>query len=152
MTITILALDLGTKTGWAIHKRDGAITSGTQSFAPKRFDGGGVRYLNFKRWLTEMKNTAGGFDYVQFEEVRRHAGVDAAHAYGGFMATLTAWCEHHEIPYSGVGVGIWKKVIIGKGNAAKEDVIRWAVANGFRPEDDNNADALAILHFAMLSI
>ena len=152
MTITILALDLGTKTGWAIHKRSGEINSGTYNFAPKRFDGGGVRYLNFKRWLTELKNTVGEIDFIQFEEVRSHAGVDAAHAYGGFLATLTAWAEHHDIPYSGVGVGVWKKSIIGKGNAAKEEVIKWAEKNGHTPKDDNNADALAILHFAMLSI
>ena len=38
---TILALDLGTTTGWALHGCDGLITSGTVSFRPGRFDGGG---------------------------------------------------------------------------------------------------------------
>jgi hypothetical protein len=60
---------------------------------------------------------------VYFEEVRRHAGVDAAHAYGGFMAHLTAWCEHHQIPYQGVPVGTIKKHATGKGNANKDQMI-----------------------------
>ena len=40
---TILALDLGTTTGWAIRGFDGLITSGTVSFKPSRYDGGGMR-------------------------------------------------------------------------------------------------------------
>lgn len=46
MNPTILALDLGTQTGWAIANPSGAITSGTQSFRPQRFEGGGMRYLD----------------------------------------------------------------------------------------------------------
>jgi len=47
---TILALDLGTTTGWAIRGFDGLITSGTVSFKPGRYDGGGMRYLRFTNW------------------------------------------------------------------------------------------------------
>ena len=38
----LLALDLGTTTGYAIRTRDGTIASGTVSFRPSRYDGGGV--------------------------------------------------------------------------------------------------------------
>ncbi len=48
----ILALDLGTSTGWALRAHDGLITSGTVSFKPGRFDGGGMRYLRFSNRLT----------------------------------------------------------------------------------------------------
>ena len=146
---TILALDLGTQTGWALLTRDGMINSGSESFKPGRFEGGGMRFLRFKRWLTEIKQSADELDAVYFEEVRRHAGVDAAHAYGGFMAHLTAWCEHHDIPYQGVPVGTIKKHATGKGNAGKEDMIAALVKKGFVPADDNEADALALLHWAI---
>ncbi len=149
MTTTILALDLGTTTGWALRSSDGTITSGTTSFRPQRFDGGGMRFLRFKRWLTEIKHSCDGIDCLYFEEVRRHAGVDAAHAYGGFLATLTAWCEHHQIPYQGVPVGTIKKHATGKGNAGKADVIAAIRARGHVPIDDNEADALALLHWAI---
>jgi len=145
----ILSLDLGTRTGWALLGRDGSITSGSESFKPQRFEGGGMRYLRFKRWLTEVKQSADGLDAVYFEEVRRHAGVDAAHAYGGFMAQLTAWGEHHDIPYQGVPVCTIKKHATGKGNAGKQEMVAAMQALGFRPEDDNEADALALLMWAI---
>jgi Holliday junction resolvasome RuvABC endonuclease subunit len=152
MISTILALDLGTTTGWALRTPDGAITSGTQSFRPQRFEGGGMRFLRFKRWLTELKAHADGIDSLHFEEVRRHVSTDAAHAYGGFLATLTSWCEHHQIPYQGVPVGTIKKHATGKGNASKDDMITAMRRLGHVPTDDNEADALAILHWASQSI
>jgi hypothetical protein len=149
MTSTILALDLGTTTGWALRTPDGAITSGTQSFRPQRFEGGGMRFLRFKRWLTDIKACAEGIDSLHFEEVRRHVSTDAAHAYGGFLATLTSWCEHHQIPYQGVPVGTIKKHATGKGNAGKEEVVAAMRGRGHAPADDNEADALAILHWVI---
>jgi len=148
MNSTILALDLGTLTGWALRQRDGSIISGTEPFKPQRFEGGGMRYLRFKRWLNEVL-TDGDINAVYFEEVRRHAGVDAAHAYGGFMGHLTAWCEHHNIPYQGVPVGTIKKHATGRGNAGKDEMIVAAKARGHAPVDDNEADALALLHWAI---
>lgn len=146
---TILTLDLGTTTGWALRQPDNAIISGSESFKPQRFEGGGMRFLRFKRWLTEIKQTTDGIDAIYFEEVRRHAGVDAAHAYGGFMAHLTAWCEHHGIPYQGVPVGTIKKHATGKGNASKGEMVAAAIRRGHSPSDNNEADALALLHWAI---
>lgn len=147
--MTVLALDLGTSTGWALRAADGHIVSGTESFKPGRFEGGGMRFLRFKRWLTDLKATTDGLGAIYFEEVRRHIGVDAAHAYGGFLGTLTAWCEHHQIPYSGIPVGTIKKHATGKGNAGKAEVIAAMRALGHQPGDDNEADALALLMFAL---
>jgi len=149
MNTTILALDLGTYTGWAVATCDGVISSDTQPFKPQRFEGGGMRFLRFRRWLNEMLSLTPHINVVYFEEVRRHAGVDAAHAYGGFLATLTAWCEHHNIPYQGVPVGTIKKHATGKGNASKEDMVAAARKRGHDPIDDNEADALALLHWAI---
>jgi len=148
-TTTILALDLGTITGWALAGHDGHITSGSESFKPQRFEGGGMRYLRFRRWLAELKACTDPLGWVVFEEVRRHVGVDSAHAYGGFLAHLTAWCEHHHIPYQGVPVGTIKKYATGKGNARKDAMIAAVQSRGFTPADDNEADAIALLHWAL---
>ena len=145
----VLSLDLGTTTGWAISDEDGLIKYGNVSFRQSRFQGGGMRYLRFRRWLDELLTSDSiKFGEVYFEEVRRHLGVDAAHAYGGFMATLTAWCEKNYIPYQGVPVGTIKKFATGKGNAGKQQVIDAMKKLGHDPKDDNEADALALLHFA----
>jgi len=97
----VLALDLGTTTGWALRTMDGRIVSGTHDFRPRRFEGGGMRYLRFTDWLVELAMLSHGIRRVVFEEVRRHVGTDAAHIYGGFMGALTSWCEEHEVPYQG---------------------------------------------------
>jgi Holliday junction resolvasome RuvABC endonuclease subunit len=149
MSTVVLALDLGTQTGWALSANNKNIASGSEGFKPQRFEGGGMRYLRFKRWLTEIKQSVESIDAVYFEEVRRHVGVDAAHAYGGFLATLTAWCEHHQVPYQGVPVGTIKKHATGKGNASKDEMIAAIIKRGFSPADDNEADALALLHWAL---
>jgi Holliday junction resolvasome RuvABC endonuclease subunit len=147
----ILALDLGTKTGWALFSEDEGITGGTQSFCQSRFDGGGIRFLKFHRWLEELLKCSGNkIDIVFYEEVRRHLGVDAAHIYGGFLAVLTSWCEEHKIPYHGVPVGTIKKHATGKGNAGKNEMIT-AARNlvGCHPDDDNHADAICLLYYSL---
>ena len=144
----ILALDLGTTTGWALRSGAGAVTSGTVTFKPSRFEGGGMRFLRFRRWLDEVNDLVGSLERVVFEEVRRHAGTDASHAYGGFLATLTAWCEQKSFPYEGVPVGTIKRYATGKGNADKAAMIAAMRARGFAPADDNEADALALLLWA----
>jgi len=146
---TILTLDLGTKTGWALKTLDGSITSGTEQFKHDRWQGGGMRYLKFKHWLEQMLITVERIDVIYYEEVRRHLGVDAAHAYGGFLAHLTAWCEYHQIAYEGVPVGTIKRHATGKGNANKAAMILAVKNLGYDPVDDNEADALALLHWAL---
>lgn len=141
---SILALDLGTTTGYALYA-SGKTVSGSKNFKPSRWEGGGMRYLRFRR---EFLNSFRGVREVWFEEVRRHEGVDAAHVYGGLLATLSAWCEENNVPYRGVPVGVIKKHITGKGNANKAAVIEAVRAKGFQPVDDNEADALALLSYA----
>jgi Holliday junction resolvasome RuvABC endonuclease subunit len=141
----VLALDLGTTTGWAMLC-NGKVVSGSQSFKPQRFDGGGMRYLRFSRWLAELCDVGKPIPKrVVFEEVRRHIGVDAAHAYGGFLSHLQSFCEQREIPCEGVPVGTIKKHVTGKGNANKAQMIQAVRALGYCPFDDNEADAIALL-------
>ena len=151
MDRTLLAIDLGTTTGWALKSQGGLITSGTVSFRPSRYDGGGMRYLRFQNWLAEMDRLSGPIATIWFEEVRNHKGVDASHVYGGLMATLTSWAELRGIPYQGVAVGTIKRFATGKGNANKAAMMVAARARGFSPADDNEADAIAILLWAIES-
>jgi hypothetical protein len=144
----VLALDLGTVTGWALRSQNGGITSGTMTFRPSRFEGGGMRYLRFRSWLGDMQRLSGGLQRIVFEEVRRHAGTDAAHIYGGFLAHLSAWCEERSIPYEGIPVGTIKRFATGKGNAPKDAMLAAMRARGFAPADDNEADAIAIVLWA----
>ncbi len=142
---SILALDLGSQLGWAVRLHNGPIVSGTISFKPGRFEGAGMGFLRFQRWLEETETSARPLGSIYFEEVRAHAGTLAAQVYGGFVSHLTAWCEAKGIPYQGVPVATIKKSATGKGNADKMAMIAAMHAQGFEPQDDNEADALAIL-------
>jgi hypothetical protein len=108
-----------------------------------------MRALCRRGWLQEVDETAGGVGAVYFEEVRSHRGVATAHAYGGFLAHLTAWAEANKIPYLGVPVATIKRHATGRGNADKDAVIVAVRAIGFDPADDNEADALAPLDWAL---
>ena len=148
---SILALDLGASTGWATRGTPPApevMISGTISFKSRRFEGGGMRYLRFRQWLTEVLVLAAD-PAVFFEEVRAHRGVDAAHIYGGFLAVLSALCEDRSIPYEGVPVGTIKRHATGKGNANKAAMVLAATARGWHPEDDNEADAQWLADWAL---
>ena len=146
---SVLAIDLGTITGWAVRNNRCRILHGTAEFRPTRFEGGGMRYLRFGKWLDQTLDVTGGIDAVYFEEVRRHIGTDAAHTYGGFLAALTSWCEAKGIAYQGVPVGTIKRFATGKGNADKQAMIAAMRERGFEPADDNEADAIAILLWAL---
>ena len=141
----LLALDLGTKTGWATSSNAG-INHGMQEFKNYRFSGGGMRFLKFEKWLMTLPKPT----QVVFEEVRRHAATDAAHVYGGLMAVVTKWCESEKIPYQGVPVGTIKRAWTGKGNSNKEAMIKEGHKRGYKDvDDDNEMDALALLHYWM---
>lgn len=146
--MNILAIDIGTTTGWARTSRDGQVVSGSQSFAPKRMEMAGQRWIKFRHFLTDQVVSAGEIHVVYFEDIKMHKGVIAAHVYGGFKAMLEAWCAANNVRMVGVGFGAIKKSWTGKGNADKEAMIAAARVRGFRPTDDNEADALAILSLA----
>lgn len=141
--MTLLALDLGTRTGWAMS--GDPVTHGYADFRPGRFDGGGMRYLRFARWLNDL-HASRPISEVAYEEVRRHIGTDAAHVYGGLMAHLQSWCETVGVPYQGVPVGTIKRAATGKGNADKAAMVAAVNARGYAVKDDNEADAIALLH------
>ena len=146
--MNILAIDIGTTTGWARCSRDGTIASGSDNFAPRRMEARGQRWLKFRAFLNEQRLAAGDIQAIYFEDVKDHAGTLAAHVYGGFLACLEMWCAANNVPLRPVGVGQVKKHWTGKGNADKAAMCETARAKGFRPKDNNEADALAILSLA----
>lgn len=144
----VLAIDIGTTTGWALGLRDGKLFSGSESFAPRRNDGPGQRWLKFQAWLGQRAQIAGEIQAIYYELVLRHTAVQAAHVYGGFEAHLQAWADRNRVRLVGVPVSVIKKAATGKGNANKDAMVAAMRARGHRVVDDNHADALALLEYA----
>jgi Holliday junction resolvasome RuvABC endonuclease subunit len=145
--MNLLALDFGSTTGYAILHND-VVCSGTCNFKQMRLANGGLRFLQFRNWLTDIIPKY-EIEKVFYEDVKRHLGTYAAHAYGGYLYHLAVVCEEFQIPYFGLPVGSIKKASTGKGNATKEEMIDAAKTLGFNPRDHNEADALAILLLAI---
>lgn len=143
-----LALDLGTKCGFCVGKDAVNAISGVWDLKQDRFSGGGMRFVRFRSKLNEIR-AAMPISLVVFEEVRKHAGTDAAHVYGGLLAILAEWCESKLIPYQGVSVGKIKRHWTGKGNASKADMIAECQRREMAVVSDDEADAIALFDFAM---
>jgi len=150
----VLALDLGTKTGWALYNGN-KILSNVEDFSLKTNEKNrqGKRFEKFETFLNLMHEEH-NIDYVFFEKVMQHHKSRAAGAiYNGFWAVLINWCEKNKINYVGMAVGTIKLFIAGKGNASKDDVINSVKNRGFSDiKDDNEADALALLLYAISSV
>lgn len=142
--MNVLAIDPASLLGWA-ERHDGRIRSGVEKFHDPHFDGAGARFLRFRHWLESRPRP----DAIFYEAVMAHNGTLAAHCYGGFASVIQSFGEVNKIPYLGISVGTIKKSWTGKGVATKQEMIETARLRGFDPKDDNEADALAILHYAL---
>lgn len=146
---TVLALDLGTLTGWALARGGAVLGSGTQAFRLGFYDAHGTPYWRFMRWLTELDEAHDRIDTVVYEAVFAHKGSLAAHKYGAFEGLLLCWCAARDLSVEGIPVGRIKKHATGFGFARKDAVLKAIRARGFTPTDDNEADALALLFYAL---
>ena len=142
--MNILALDLGTKCGYASKNN-----SGVWHLKPSTHESAGERYRKFGMLLREHISV-NCIDFVVYEEVHRHIGTEAAHVYGGLVAILQCVCAEHMVEYKGVGVGTIKKHATGSGSASKEEMVKSAIQKmkSVNVIDDNHADALHLLDYA----
>lgn len=144
----ILALDQATKTGWATNA-SAMITSGVQNFALKRGESPGMRYIRFDAWLGTMRNNLMP-DLIVFEDGFRRGGAATEVAFG-LRAHIQAFAAKYEIEVTSIQNTVLKKHATGKGNAGKELMVEAAkIKWPWIPiQDDNEADALWLLDYAM---
>lgn len=154
MTAAILAIDPGTHCGWAVRTAAGVPAFGVWDLGIKRHESPGMRFLRLRTQLNTVRD-AFSVRLVAYEEVRRHAGVSAAHIYGGIVATVQAWCAEHGVEHVGIPVATIKRKATGKGNADKVAMVaaaRRAWPEVMLDEDDNLADALWIAETAWADV
>lgn len=141
----VLALDLGTKMGWALRKPDGAILYGPADWTPEGHHRPGFRFLRFRHWLTETKNAAGDLSCIWFEDINFVKSTYQMKTFGAFWGVLTSWAEAHGVDCQGVSPQAIKKGATGNGKAKKPEVVAAVRGRGFRPENNDVADAIALL-------
>ena len=146
----VLALDLATKTGFAVLRKDGTIRSGMVTLPDASKTPTGERLNRFRNWLNDTKARQGDIDFVVWEQpVVRYANAVAP--LFQLVGTVCSWAEHHGIGYanSGVASTTIKKFATGRGNAKKPEMIKAAQEKGFDIKDDNEADALHLLQLTI---
>lgn len=151
---TILALDIATKTGWAIRTKDGRIFSGVWDLSNGKYDAEGTRFLYMLRRLNWVTQKLGTIDCVYFEDVKRHASHRARLVYFGYLTHVMSWAaaQTPAPPLTGCGVGTIKKYATGKGRFKgdqKKPMVEAAKKRGWKFHDDNEVDALFLLHLAI---
>ena len=149
----ILALDFGSTTGYAIGTAHGLTihTSGTWNIAPRRGDSPGMRYIYLRRKFEEVLGAYPDLSLVVYEQAHMRGGAATSYAMG-CEATLQAWCAEKGLEFTTVHSATLKKFATGKGNSKKPEMMVAATKRGWTFADDNEADALWILDYALREV
>lgn len=138
---TILAIDPGRKTGWALLE-DGMTESGVMDFGLKRGESQGMVFVRFNAWLKKM--IAHHLPEVVIFEQPHHRGGAATQLLYGMTTRIQERCDLCNIQYTAIHSATLKKYATGKGNAKKGEILKTAWVKWPKRiiQDDNEADAL----------
>ena len=142
----ILALDMATKTGYALNATGGTI-SGTENMKKKTTESRGMVFVRFESWLRDMIELHKP-EVIVYE--RPHTrGRAATEVLNGLLAFVVKLCDIHGIEYTDCPSTALKKFATGIGNAGKPEMMAACESKfGIVPIDDNEADALHLLDWA----
>lgn len=128
--MNILALDLGTKTGWAVSNggiaKAGTWLLGTREEISKaaalrldrRHDPRFIRLLNF---IKDMRRAFPYIDWIVFEDVEFAKSRMQAHLWATWRAAI--WCQQG-VNIDCIATGKLKQFATGNGNADKDQMAR----------------------------
>jgi len=148
----VLALDLGTKTGWATNVPQApGYSSGSREFSGEIT---GWRYLAFKQWLIGNLNRL-EIDHVVYEETFSGRNMNADKVLHGFFAILQyVHAERYPDPATRftlqkVHPSKIKILATGKGNANKDAMVKAYVGKfDMHPVDSDECDAVWLLEYS----
>lgn len=147
---TVLACDLGRRTGWALELPSGAVESGVHELYDTtkgvRNYQDGQRFAAFVHFLQWLDKQFTPIDVVAFEDVHpgTHKSSRQSQLYAGFRATIMMWAEERGKQVVPLPVGTIKKTV-AKGNSDKEQMIAAIRDLGYPTFDENETDAIATL-------
>lgn len=142
--MNILAIDVGTKTGWAAQYGH-RLESGVQEFDLRRGESPGMRFIRFNAWLGEILGQVKPA-VVVFEQSHQRGGY-ATQLLIGMTTRILEACAARGIEHMAVHSATLKKSATGSGRADKDAMI--VAAKKLYPDrdisGDDEADALLLL-------
>lgn len=153
--MNILAVDPGSRLGWALQMGAGFVESGVEDFGLRRGESPGARFLRFRRWLQDVdamivRTNGQHLQLIAYEQPHHRGGhaTEVAHGFSTRLQEMAAGTEGCECV--SVHTATLKKASTGSGRAGKPEMIAAAKARWqIEPVDDNHADALCILAWAV---
>jgi Holliday junction resolvasome RuvABC endonuclease subunit len=139
----ILSLDIATKVGWAVSES----IYGLWDLSIKKDESGGMKLIRFRSKLREFFKEH-QVTLVVFERAAGRFASAVAHQ-SRLQGILEAELIDYNIQYRAYSATEIKKFATGKGNSGKPQMIIAAKEKyGYNGKDDNEADALHLLHLA----
>lgn len=139
----ILAIDQASRLGWAIS----AEVYGTWDLTTRKDESIGMKLVRLRAKLDEICRLE-GITLIVYERVAGMHTSAVIHS-AKLVATIEMYCTDNNIDYASYSASEIKKFATGKGNAKKDAMIQAAKEKyGYTGNDDNEADALHILHLA----
>ena len=143
--MNLLALDIATKTGFAVLKNSEIVSSGTINLKEKTGCSYGVRLLNFKSFI-EKTIQEHDINVIAYE---RSAGrhIRPIQTQSELIGVFILIAQEKDIDYIAYSASEIKNSFTGKGNAKKQAMVDEAIKKHpkIKVVDDNHADALAIV-------
>lgn len=133
--------------GWAAWT-NGHVESGVQDFPLGRGDSPGMRFMRLRAWLQQIIRLTSP-EVVVFERAHMRGGF-ATDLLVGITTRIQEECAAQGIECEALHSATLKKFSTGSGKASKKDMIdiacrRWQLII----KDDNQADALCLLYWAL---
>lgn len=153
----ILALDIASRTGAAVGDASGAPRLLTFGVPPAVDDALGRRFAAFANWLSDLV-TVEKPDVLAFEAplivggnsgTTRPTSAQTIRLLFGLVSIAELIAYQRDIECWECHIQTVRKFFCGDGRAKKDQVIATAVARGWMPADDNQADAAAIWAYMM---
>lgn len=140
--MSVLALDLATKTGWAVRLDDGSVESGVWCFCENR------RELDLSRSVRDtILYAKDKMEAIVIEQPIMYRGRPSNISVAfGLRSIVRLVCQENRIAFEEIPPATVKKAATGKGNAGKPLVLScMEIAFKKKLMSYDEADALAVL-------
>jgi len=137
--------------GWAVRRADGSVSSGMLKVEPPKPHREGMRWASLLNHLADLRQVAGGDIGRAYMEASGgwFPSRQTAFVHYGMLATIELWAYRSNVWITQVAPATLKKQIAGSGRADKAAVARAVCDRGFNPGTPDEADALALLLYAI---
>lgn len=141
--MNILALDIATRTGWA-SRINGVVESGVMDM--KHLPSMAAKGWAFNKWVSDKIH---GVNQIWIERPWMGGSGDVTFLLGGLAFTALSIAHGYNVPSFEVPPSTLKKATTGSGKASKAEMMAIVEGWGFKPIDDNEADAIALMTYAI---